>query len=74
MADCFVILLMDYRIEYKKFIRWVTDPENSGIAGPLVYTKEEDAFAKLFASYLNCRYPPSPYNHPVHADKKRSAL
>lgn len=63
-----IIFGMDYNEEYKLFIQWITDPENSGIAGPLVYTREEDAFARLFAAYLNCRYPPAPSNHPAHTD------
>jgi len=49
---------VDYKAEYKKFIKWITDPGNAGLMGPVIYTKEEAAFASLFAAYLNCRYPP----------------
>jgi len=48
---------MDYEIEYKEFITWITDLVNCGLAVPVVFTEEEAAFVKLFAAYFNCRYP-----------------
>lgn len=59
---------MSFDKDYQEFIELITDPEKSGSMGPVKYTKEEDAFAKLFAAYLNCRYPSAPPNHTMHSD------
>lgn len=54
---------MDYQIEYESFLKWIKDPAQMGLMGPISYTKEEAAFAKLFAAYLNCRYPSTSYRN-----------
>lgn len=59
---------MSFDKDYQEFIEWITDPEKSGSMGPVKYTKEEDAFARLFAAYLNCRYPSAPPNNAMHSD------
>lgn len=50
---------MDYKTGYAEFIKWITDPSEMGEMGPVEYTKGEDAFAKLFAAYLNCKHQPN---------------
>ena len=65
--------LMDYQIEYENFIKWITNPAAMGLMGPIVYSREEAAFAKLFAAYLNCRHYQMPPNKPFHADRESRA-
>lgn len=47
---------MNFDKEYTGFIQHITDPQKSEVIGPVKFTKEEDAFARLFVAYLDCRY------------------